>query len=274
MILIVLPVCKEDAQRAELLLDLVYQLEGRKAKGFCVLAFAPDVHPEMRDKLFISAQLAFESVDLHHIQKLTAAGSEKRDSISAMFSECARFIANSYRAPWLWLEPDCMPLKAGWRDELSAAYENQPRRYLSRWLKSGEIRFIARVGVYPVNIIDDMEIANVSNIPFPASVVSKSTVCDLFQEQVVTTADDVNKVRSNAVLLHGDKAGVLADWVRSKMLPVIAGKPDGDWVSFGNEHIGGHAAPEATTCVDENADTYFQQPKRRGRKPKSELVTV
>jgi len=221
-LLTVVPICKEDAARAELLLDIIYQIEGRKSSGYGLLVFEPNVHAEMRDKLIIAAQLAFESVDVHQIQKLVVASPDKGAAVYAMFSETARFVSQGYRCPWLWVEPDCMPLKPGWRDALAEAYDAQPRRYLSRWLKFGEQTGIGRVGVYPVNINVDLEIANVAQVPFAYSVVNKSTKSELFQEAVITSIEQAGKIRPDAVLLHSDKQGLLADWVRQSIAqPVL-----------------------------------------------------
>jgi len=210
----VIPCCKEDAARAETLLDLIYQVDGRIKKGYCLLVFAPEVHKEMRDKLQIAASLAFETVNIHNVQKLVVIGPTKHAGIWAMFREVAQHMASGYRWPWLWCEPDCIPLKANWRETLANAYDQQPRRYLSRWLKSGDVTFIHHVGVYPVNILNDIEMAITSQIPFEASIIGQSTKTDLIQHLPIRAETDASKVRSDAVLLHGDKEGLLADIVR------------------------------------------------------------
>jgi hypothetical protein len=253
-LLVVIPCCREDVARAEKTLDLIYQLEGRTAKGSCLLVFAPEVHAESKDKLRIAAELAFKSVDILDLKQLITVGKDKGAAVYAMFHAIAQHIPTAYRWPWLWLEPDCLPLKPGWREKLAEGYDNQCHRYLSRWLAAGEQRFIARVGVYPVNILGDIEIANVSQVPFPTSVLDKSTKCDLFQEMTVTSVDMVNKIRPDAVLLHSDKEGVLMDWVRSSL------------------QTNGHHSPVVE--VEEATVIPLTPPKPRGRPPKVKPVIV
>lgn len=223
-IVTVIPICKDDAARAELLLDLIYQLDNRTAKGCCLLAFASEVHQEMRDKLRMAASLAFESVDVFDVPQLAPTGTGKVDFIYAMFKAVATFVGQTYRWPWLWLEPDCVPLRNGWQEKLADAYEAQPKRYLSRWLKGGEITFIHRVGIYPVGILQDMNMAVATQVPFEAYIVNKTTKSDLFQQLPVTLETDYEKIRPDAVILHHDKVGLLADWVRKSI-------PNPDWVN-------------------------------------------
>jgi hypothetical protein len=183
-LLTVIPICNEDAPRAEALIDLIYQQASRQKAGCALLSFAPSVHQEMRDKLLLAAGMTFETVDVFAPTSLPAVDNEKPRLVWSLFFHTAQYIANQYRWPWLWLEPDCTPLKGTWLEELEWHYEKQPKRYLSRWLKANEVTFCHRVGVYPVNIMLDIEKANVSEIPFESFIVSKSTKTPLIQHLV------------------------------------------------------------------------------------------
>jgi hypothetical protein len=49
---------------------------------------------------------------------------------NSLFATAATFIKQRAPAVWLWLEPDAVPLKSGWADALSAAYEKCGKRYM------------------------------------------------------------------------------------------------------------------------------------------------
>jgi hypothetical protein len=265
-ILICIPCHREDVQRAELLLDLIYQLDRRETKGSCLLIFAPEVHEESKTKLKVAAELAFESVDVHEVKQLITVGKEKGAAVHAMFMQAANFIAPTYRFPWLWLEPDCMPLVPNWREKLADTYDRQPKRYLGRRLQADGNIFMSRIGIYPVNVLNDVELANLSQVAYHASIVSKATNSPLFQEAQIQAAAEVNKIRPDAVLLHSDKSGVLADWVRGKAAP----QPDVN-IPF---HPNGYDQLAATEVINSES-TIVNPPKRRGRPPKKlEAATV
>ncbi len=262
-LLTVVPCCKNDSARAEQLLDMHFSLSNRQPNGHCLLVCAPDVHPEMRAKLKISASLAFETVELFdQIQIITLT---KHEQCIEMLRQTARYIAHNYTWPWLWLEPDCLPLSSGWLDKLAETYHNQPRRYLGLRMTaaSGGITFLSRTAIYPSNAIDDLEDAIAKSIIFDQAIVAKSLHCRLFQWLAVNSIEDAAKVRPDALLLHHDKRGVLLDWVMDKAVNgmTVYHKPEaepdiGDFTHFGT-------APS-------------EAPKRRGRPPtiKAEVATV
>lgn len=215
-ILITIPVSRDDTQRAELLLDLVYQIDNRTTKGSCLLVFAPEVHQEQKDKLKIAAELAFTNVDLHDIRQLVVPDGSKPAAISSMFYLIAQHITSVYRTPWLWLEPDSMPLKANWRESLADAYYGQARQYLCRKMQAGQGGpvFAARTGIYPPNCIQDIMASNAARVPFHESIADRAAFTALFQETEIKNVSEIHKVRADALVLHSDKQGVLADWVR------------------------------------------------------------
>ncbi len=276
-ILCVIPVSREDAARAELLLDLIYQLEGRVSKESCLLVFAPEVHQEMKDKLTLAAKLAFSSVDTFSLQTLMVAKNEKPSIVWAMFFNTAQHVSENYRWPWLWLEPDCMPVQPGWREKLWQAYDNQPKRYLSRRMKAGEATFCHRVGVYPASIMRDIQISQTAEVPFETSIVEHSTSCDLFQQVAIADKNEVARIRQDAVLIHHDKLGVLADWVRELAVKSI---PNPEWVNAPYEID--MTPPDLINVgpppINANGARLIQienpaaEPKRRGRPPKQQSV--
>lgn len=70
-----------------------------------------------------------------------------------MFMLAAQQIMFSYRWPWLWLEPDAIPLKSHWLSKIADAYEASPKRFLGPIVDGKQPglpeRHLAGVSVYP-----------------------------------------------------------------------------------------------------------------------------
>lgn len=184
MILTVIPITKDNAKQAERLLDLIYWQAGKEQIGNCLLAFAGDVHPEDQKRLKLSAELAFD-VDTE---------------FCAGYRGASDTVYTRYKCPWLYLEPDCVPLVPGWLDTLSIEYAKQPKRYMGPFLaKPGEAAFLSRVSIYPPDAARDAV----------ASLVPMATKTRLIQELRFT--GDEAKIRPDAILLHGDPSGALVE---------------------------------------------------------------
>lgn len=215
--LIVIPFFAEQAARAERLLDCIYWCGGQKQSGHVLLVAAPDVHAEMRTKLTIAAEVGFESVSLFGPK--TLMGKSETDKINNLFSQTANHIAKSYRWPWLWLEPHCVPLKPDWREQLAKAYDDQPRAYFGPHIRikrgAAEQVFLSRTAIYPVRAVIDLEKHCTTNMPFEQAsavdVVPKSTKNRLIQRMDFNGLADLDKIRPDAVLLDNDRTGELVE---------------------------------------------------------------
>lgn len=210
-LLLVIPFSANDGVLAEHLIDFIFLVNKRAKVGHCLLAVAGDTSPEMEAKVKIAAEVAFESVDI--VKAPRVMGPEKNLHINALFKAAAEHVQKNFRLPWLWLEPDCAPVSANWMHDLTEAYFSQPKRYLGSWykLENGSL-FLARVGVYPVDAYGDLAGALTQNAKFNmtagASIVEQSTKSYLVHDYV-TVNDDSFVPRKDAVLVHGDKNGIL-----------------------------------------------------------------
>lgn len=79
-----------------------------------------------------------------------------------MFKAAAERIEDSYRLPFLWLEPDAVPLMSGWLDRIAEAYYGCPRRYMGPLIpNNGDERFptvhLNGVSVYPHDAAKDLK---------------------------------------------------------------------------------------------------------------------
>lgn len=219
MILTVIPCHSGDCIRAEKLLDQILALNRKKQSGHALLVFAPDVPQENRDKLRITAEVAFKSVGIFGV--LLPKDLVDKQSIAAhMIALTARHISKNFKSPWLWLEPDCLPLKPEWFILLEHGYERQPLRYMAGHIKYGEAIAMSRIAVYPNNAIVDMETSASMNVPFDFYAVNMSMKSRLFQTVNIASESDFALIRPDAVLAHSDKSGTLIDQITQQSLYV------------------------------------------------------
>lgn len=188
---------------AETLIDFIYQLSGRKQSGSCLLVAAPEVHEEMRLRIQLSAEVTFQNVEMIIATPITQ--SAKQEKVAHLLKTASEHIKKHYRDEWLWIEPDCVPLKPDWIEKLKAAYHAQPKRYFGAFLKWNDGKLsLARQSIYPPNAFDDFQ-RNVDPI-------SSATKTYLIQQNFFP-AD----LREESVLFHSDKSGELIGMLRKQI---------------------------------------------------------
>lgn len=113
--LVALSYCPKDLDQAERLADWIFDLGG--AKGHKLLLIRDTALPP--DRVAATLGKSFDSVEVQpfvdHVKKWP-------DSPNAVFAQAARHIEATYPQPWLWLEPDVVPMQPGWIDALWAEY--------------------------------------------------------------------------------------------------------------------------------------------------------
>ena len=220
-LLIVLGYCVDDAPTAEALLDWIYVLNGKQKVGHLLLSCHDDVHAEMRTKVSISAEMAFENVT-QIVPKALVGPHNKVERINALFKDTAAHVQAHCQWPFLWMEPDAAPVKSQWIRDLSIAYDMQPMRYMGTILKpskESEDRLLSRVAIYPRNASSDL--ANAFNGPIPFNLVAGSKIVQsavkthLIQHGSWKSGDAADKLTSESVLFHSDKTG--------RLLPLLRG---------------------------------------------------
>lgn len=227
-LLIATAVCADDAPLLEKCLDWTYFLNGKQPKGHILLAYAADLHAEMRVRLKISAELAFEGVSEISLNR-QGNPQNKVEQINSAFRQVAAHVQSHYRWPWLFLEPDAVPLKSNWLEVLADAYDSQAKRFCGPLLGSAQkILGMSRVGIY--NSAAGSELAGFCNDPnvgyeFVAGeyVVPRCTKTKLIQSFQVTDDASMQRIRPDAVLLHGDKWGKVIAKLRqeAKKVPTV-----------------------------------------------------
>ncbi|MGV1047664.1 MAG: hypothetical protein ACOYD4_03945 [Solirubrobacterales bacterium] len=203
-ILTVIPFCAADWQRAEFLLDWIYQQRRRTPLGHVLLACASDVHAEMKARVGISAGLAFENVS-----EFTASAASTLPLAFHLFRDTALHLGRATRWPWLCLEPDAVPITGAWFERIQAAYDAQPFRYMGAHCKtSDDALILGRVAIYPASAINDID-QNRNLVPLS----SKSR---LFQYGTFSDGDTLERLRPDAVLFTGSKGNTLIEKLRAE----------------------------------------------------------
>lgn len=220
-----IPFCNADSWLAEQLLSWIYRLNGREPHPHCLLVAAHDCHDEIKYKLRLSAEVAFDNVELIHVPEIKTGN--KSYKINQTIKTASQHIFANYRCPWLWLEPDCMPLAPDWLERLQLAYDAQPKRYLAGqqdWgTKEAPRLCMARQAVYPADALKDIEPLCGTNAPFEQnggkSLLAKSGRTRLIQQAHEWTPE--TKIRTDAVILHRDESADLIRVLRAKLPDVL-----------------------------------------------------
>ena len=195
--LLVIPFDASNAPVAEGLIDFIYFLSGKKKRGHCLLIAASSVHEEFRLKIKLSAEVAFENVELE-------IGEINLPSI-------AKLVGESYKSNWLLLDAYCVPLKKDWFETLENLYQSQPKKHLGAYIKTigndkVEQIMLARNSVYPPNAIQDIEAK--------LDLRKASTKCRLIQQGVYEKREDV---RPDSLIYCSDKSGELMRTLRKEL---------------------------------------------------------
>jgi len=226
----VLTFSSNDFPQAEQLLDLIAIQRDKKPSGYILLVAAPDTHPEQHKRMQIAAKIGFESVGLLPVGWKKDAGKGKYEQVNHVFQTAAAHIHRHYKNPFLWLEPDSVPLNSKWLANITAAYHEQPKLYLGPIVAddAGK-KMMGRVAVYPTTCLQDIGKACDGKAPFEVTagepLVHRATKSKLFQQLVINKPEDLQKIREDAAIVHGDKLGILlAKKIEEYSAPE---KPDG-----------------------------------------------
>lgn len=271
-LLTVIPFHMGDIDRARALVQWIEILSPKLGPHCCLLAVDSSVPHEQRVEIGRIATRIFYFVEIAIVVvPPNAAGWPKASN--AMFRIAAAHIKECFQLPWLWLEPDCIPLKPSWLDELAVAYHRCPKRFMGAVIQSFQPPLppahLAGCAVYPPETIDMLktytegeqawDIAGATyTVPrtFPTPLIhhhyGTKELPPIFKETRSPT-DPVNTctldfIDRHAVLFHRCKDGSLIDVLQKQRNS--AATPTA---------MQGQAPPEA-------------QGKRRGRPRKAEPV--
>lgn len=195
-LMLVIPFSTANWHLADSLCDWHRHLHNQAPCGTALLVAAADSHAEIRTKLKIAAELAFERV--LEMQANTSA--------TPLLVQAAAHIGSSYRWPWLWLEPGSVPLCKDWIHSIAQAYDEQPSRYFGPHLKAADSLALAASSIYTPAAINDLA---AKRDLFPLS-----SKCRLIQYGQFTSQSALNAIRPDAVLYVSSPDGSLIEALR------------------------------------------------------------
>ena len=285
-LLIVIPFHADNAAQTEKLLDFMYR-QGRRASGHILLAASADVHAEMRKRIKISAELCFAGVHELDLRPLTDPQSTKVAQVNNAFRQAAQYIADTFTWPFFWMEPDCVPLNNIAIGKLGIEYFSQPKAFLGTQMRvvsteKEEKFFMARNGVYPNDAFKDIFVADLPRGPFEIFagevVNSRLTSTKMIQQIVINTENDLIRVRSDALFVHGDKNGHFMRSLEAKSGKLEADEivRKADEVKFFNPPTPIVVAPDLVPVAQpvrvDNDPNSPLPPRRRGRPSKADIA--
>lgn len=157
-LLVVLPYHAGDIDLARKLIEWIAELGS--CKPHSLLLCADTAAP--RDKIVDLMELArphFVKVQTMLVSVPQPAEGKTVWPPNVMFLNAARQVNQCYKRAFLWLEPDAVPMYAGWLDDIAEEYEETPLRFMGSIIKQqGQegmpSEYLNGVAVYPNDAID------------------------------------------------------------------------------------------------------------------------
>ncbi len=256
----VIPYCQSDHQAAKRLLEWIKELDPHQYHH--LLLVADDSVPiEIKRELDALGKSIFASCESITPKVPAAISHNYHPAAAMMFHQAMSHIKSCYRWPWLWCEPDCVPLKSGWLDALAEGYATCPKRYmgaLATFKQEGVPPTVMfATAVYPPLAFDDLKLfcdgKQAFDMAFSGFVVPRAQNTTLIQhvfgapndpprfKDLKDTADGPNvgtlaSIKDDAVLFHRNKDGSLIELLRKQT-----------------------GCTEMTTCPPVEPNPYFDQ---------------
>lgn len=147
----VFPVHQTDVSLLYNLLRWIGELgDCTKKHSALIVADAGMTWEDCEHSIFL-ARTAFGNVKLITNEKPTKgwiAGS------NSLWMAAAKYCKENSIEPWLFLETDAIPVKAGWLDELEKAYLESGKSFLACVYEAGERTMMSGIACYPKNTVD------------------------------------------------------------------------------------------------------------------------
>lgn len=239
-LLVVLPYCPKDVAQAKELLTWIAELAEESHTRHCSVLLVADsaVPVDTCKELKAIAQRAFV-----HDETIAVKVPETRQNWpmapNVMFHEASKQVIECYKLPWLWLEPDAVPLKASWLYDLQTAYYQSPKHYMGAFVESAQPNLppvhMAGVGIYPSNAHPAMRQFCAGEDAFDMAmaqyVVPRATRTNLIQslwgepdlppvfveaKQGQPNEVTLDVIQPEAVLFHRSKDGALIRLLRER----------------------------------------------------------
>lgn len=152
-LLIVIAFCGKDVDRAIDLLQWIKELGGCKQHEV-LLVCDPETPSEESSKVLELSLECFKNIDMHALPEHIDGWIPGSNSLFRLAAK----IAQERNTPFLFLEPDAVPLKAGWLNQIEDAYAKCGKYFMgsvvTHQLPNLPSPYFEGVGVYGMNAID------------------------------------------------------------------------------------------------------------------------
>lgn len=153
-LLVVIPYCQADVDLLMRLLGWIEEMGGCKENRVLLVADTKvprDVQKRVADKATNSFKAVNTTTTPHSL-----ADESWPVGPNWMFETTLRFLQNNPQGPFLWLEPDCVPMRKTWLDEIEKVYHRCGKAYLGQVVetdgKNGlPLKMLSGVAVYPAH---------------------------------------------------------------------------------------------------------------------------
>jgi hypothetical protein len=150
-LLVVIPFCASDLDQASRLLDWIEEL-GRLPDNKCVLLRDIKLDKGHADPLLKKAKVIFKEAKLISTPK-SLPNEGWPLGPNWMFDTALNHVASNGMEPFLWLEPDAVPMRSSWLTELEDAYDRGGKPFMGHLVKPGrpDLPHVMMMGVavYP-----------------------------------------------------------------------------------------------------------------------------
>lgn len=158
--IVVIPFCGKDLEQAVTLLDWLDDLGGCR-KYACLLVADSKLTDSDTAPIRKAAKLCFKSVQFirtPYAIKLSKTGDSPWPVGANWAFYCTAFyVGMTAKEPYLWCEPDCVPLRKGWLEKIEDEYIVSSKPFLGPVIetqnKSFKPQYLNGTAVYPANAL-------------------------------------------------------------------------------------------------------------------------
>lgn len=240
----VIAYCEKDRELTLDLLKWISELGGCLGHS-CLLVADSEISQEQRKEVSALAKKSFDWVGTVPVDVPIAGHAPNH-----MFLAAAKYVYMNMKLPWLWLEPDCVPLKPDWLDSIAEEYARCPRMFMGALVEADQppLPKVHLIGcsVYSQSawlLYDSIKSLKTENVAFDmegaAQSVPRSKHTNLIHQvwgtrelapefaEAKTTESPKNTmtlsdIPVSAVLFHRSKNGKLIEILRKKKSPPVA----------------------------------------------------
>lgn len=158
--IVVIPFCAKDLSLVSTLLEWIDDLGGCR-KHACLLVADSKLTDSEVAPIRKTAKLVFKTVNFvrtpYSIKLSKTGDSPWPVGPNWMFYCSAMYLGMSAKEQWLWLEPDCVPLRSGWLEKIETEYQVKQKPFLGPVIetqnKSFKPQYLNGTSVYPANAL-------------------------------------------------------------------------------------------------------------------------